>query len=228
MRLARPCPARNVSTFVIGAPRHGSSSTIRATTSSTVKPGRVDDGRPVGGPQRAVDAGHVPPVALGDRRRHVVDVAADLGDPPLGAGPRRRRDEQLQRGVREHHRADVTALDHAAASLIGPLSLTRPQLLADRRVGGDGADRLGDLAAADLGGRVDAVDEHAGLGDRQVHRPGQLGDGGVVGHRRSPGAGRRRPPPGTSPRCRGTPARGAWRAPCRRCSCPPPPGRRWR
>jgi hypothetical protein len=61
------------------------------------------------------------------------------------------------------------------------LSLTGSQLLAHRRVGGDRAHRLRHLAAADVGGRIDAVDDDAVLRDRQLELPRQIGDGRVVG-----------------------------------------------
>jgi hypothetical protein len=107
----------------------------------------------------AVAARRVLAVASDDRRLDVGDVAADLGDPALGAHPRRRRHEQLERGVGEHDRADVAPLDDAAVVLVDPAALTAHQLGANAAVGGDGADRCGDLPAADLDRRVDAVDD---------------------------------------------------------------------
>ena len=131
-------------------------------------------------------------------------------------------------GVREHDRADVAALDHAAPSLIGPLSLTGAQLLADRRVGGDRADRLGDLAAADLDRGVDAVDDHAGLGDGQLQRPGQLGDGVVVGDRDAPAQGGEGDGPVHRAGVEVLQPEPLGERPGRRCSCRRPPARRWR
>ena len=58
----------------------------------------------------------------------------------------------------------------------------REELRARRRVGGDGADGLGHLAAADRGRGVLAVDRHlAVVGHGEVHRPCDLGRGLDVG-----------------------------------------------
>ena len=108
----------------------------------------------------------------------LVDIAADLGDPPLGAHSRRGREVQLQRGVGEHDRADVAALDHPAPALGRPLPLAaHAARRAPRLLAATALTAVGDLAAADLGRGVDAVDEHAvRRRPSQVERLGQLGD----------------------------------------------------
>ena len=139
--------------------------------------------------KRAVGAGRVVMVALVRWRLDLVDVASGFGDTTFGANPRRGREVQLQLGVGEHHRTDVAALEHSPAALFGPLPLPPHQFGAHRAVGGDRADRGGDLVAADLGGRVDPVDQHAVLADleveslRRARRPVEIGRVDATAHR---------------------------------------------
>ena len=101
-------------------------------------------------------------VAAGEVGGHrlVVEVGDLLGaplGPHLGIGG----EVHLELGVGEHDRADVAALEHAAAVGRRPLALAPHHLGAHGRVGGHDADRPADLGAADLDGGVDAVDGHA-------------------------------------------------------------------
>ena len=89
---------------------HGTIASRCSTTSSMVSPLVSTTTASDVAWQRAVGARRVLPIAFDDRGLDLVDVAADLGDPPLGAHSRRRRDVELQRGVGEHDRADVAAL----------------------------------------------------------------------------------------------------------------------
>ena len=158
---------------------------------------------------------------------------------------RRRRSRATRRSART--RGDAVTYSFSAASGNTTEPMSRPSIdpaAACRRPTPAGGARssartaglaataltaVGDLAAADLGRGVDAVDEHTVVVDTSsVDRPGQLGDRLVVVDGRRRGAARRTPPPGTSPRCRGTRARAARRAPGRRCSCRRRPARRWR
>ena len=131
-----------------------------STTSSIVSPVESTTTASPAATQRAVEPGHVAAIPLGDRRLDVADVAADLTDPPLGPLAWRRRDVELEHGFGEHHGSDVPALDHPTPVFVRPCPLPGAQLLPDTGVGGDRADCLGDLPAADLGGGVDPVDEH--------------------------------------------------------------------
>ena len=98
-------------------------------------------------------------------------------DAALGTHPRRRREVQLQLGVREHHRADVAALDHPAAVLDRPSaagaarSSARTRLLA--------ATALTAVVTSGVRmsrGDVDAVDEHPVVADLELDVVGELGD----------------------------------------------------
>jgi hypothetical protein len=82
----------------------------------------------------------------------------------------------LQLGLREDDRADVAALDHAAAVLLGPLSLAVAQLGPHPRVGGHDADGARDLRTTDLDGGVHAVDGDRGVDHVQVEVLGQRAD----------------------------------------------------
>ncbi len=94
--------------------------------------------------------------------------------------------------------ADVPALDDPSPSDLGPLALAAPHLCPDVGIRGDDAHRAGDLGAADLDRRVDAVDEHALLAHvelevvrdpcdivvlRRVDAPAQRGEGHPAIHR---------------------------------------------
>ena len=68
------------------ARRHGTSSSRCSTTSSIDMPLVSTTTAPDASMQWTVGAGRVLPVALDDRRLDLVDVAADLGDPPLAPG----------------------------------------------------------------------------------------------------------------------------------------------
>ncbi len=109
-------------------------------------------------------------VALGDRGRHrfVVEVG-DLPIPPPSARLHRRVEIDLQLGIREHDRADVAPLDHAAAVRVGPLTLAATELGADCLVRRHRAHGARDLGAADLDGRVGAVHEHTGVAYVETH-----------------------------------------------------------
>ena len=120
--------------------------------------------------------GRVAPVALDDRRLDLVDVAADVAHPPLGAHPRRGGDVELEAGVGEDDRADVSPLDHPAAALGHPGPLTLDEHRPHRGVGGDLGDGGRDRPSADVRRRVDAVDDHAGTVDDDVDVRGHLCD----------------------------------------------------
>ena len=112
--------------------------------------------------------------------RHLVDVAADLGDPTLGAGPGVAVTYSLSAASGKTTRADVAALDHATAALVRPSPLTGPQLVADAAVRGHAltasvTSRLRIATVASI-----AVDEHAVLRHSSVHRRASSATAGVV------------------------------------------------
>ncbi len=169
------------------------------------------------------------------RSRSAIDAATSSTSPPIS--PTRRSARMRGDAVTNSFsvasgnttRADVAALDHAAASLIGPLSLTGPQLLADRRVGGDRADRLGDLAAADR--------RSWRRRRRRPRRPrtptgpvarASSATAGVVGDRDAPAQGGEGDGPVHRPGVEVLQAEPLRRRPGRPCSCRRRPGRRWR
>ena len=100
-------PANREASRVVGFVTRGISSRIVLDDLVDRQSGRVDDDRVGRLGERAVGAGRVLAVAFDDRCLDVGDVAADLGDTPFGAHPRRRGDEQLERRVGKHDRADV-------------------------------------------------------------------------------------------------------------------------
>ena len=85
-----------------------------------------------------------------------------LQEPPLGAHPRRGRQEELRLGVGEHHRADVPPLEHRARrgrASPEPL-LQAEERVAHHRPGAEGRGRLAHLRAADRGGHVPIAELH--------------------------------------------------------------------
>ena len=206
-----PWPAEERLDLASSARRSGSSRSMRSTTSSIVRPVVSTTTAPVGLAQRAVGAAR----CRGGRARRSTPR------------PRRRRRRSRRPGARRAIRgdavtysfsaasgnttdADVAALDHAAAALVGPLSLTGAQLLAHRRVGGDRADRLGDLAAADR--RASRRRRRRARRRRRPSSSSRRRQRRRPRRRRRPGcpgAARRTRRPGTSRRCRGTRARAA-------------------
>ena len=223
-------PARRRRGTSRGLASRAAAPTICSTTSSMRQPVVSTTVAPSAASQRAVGAARVAAVALDDRRLDLVDVAAELGDPALGADARRRGDEQLRarrRGRRPCRCHDPRSRRRRAH---------RPMLADGRR----SSSRTGVLAATALTAsvtsrpRIAAVAStpsttHAVLADRQRRAVGAISataTSSVTGDAR--GAARRTRRRGTSHRCRGTRARGAGRGACRRCSCRRRPGRRWR
>jgi hypothetical protein len=95
----------------------------------------------------------------------------ELGEAALGRGSRAGGDEQLHVGVGRDDGADVAAVEHRAALLLGEVALALEQRLADQRIDrdarGDAAGRL----ALQLGiGEVD-LREIAGARRRRTRSP---------------------------------------------------------
>ena len=182
----------------------------------------------VSGPSARVD------VARGRARRStpsiVVDVAADLGDPALGAHPRRRREVQLQRGVGEHDRCRCR----------GPRSRRRRARRPTAAGGARSSSRTALLAATALTASVTSRPRISAVASTpstttpssptaSVERLGQRRRppaSSVTGDAAAQGGERHRPVhrPGVEV-LEPEPAR---RAPGRPCSCRRRPGRRWR
>ncbi len=129
-------------------------------------------------------------VAAGDIGGHLVVVQVEhLLASPAGSFTIVGGEVHLDRGVGEHHRADVPALDHRGPVGRQPFPLTENHLGPHLRVGGHRAHGPRHLGVADLDGGVDPVDRHGPV-DGQVHGPGQLGHRNGVGRVDSPPDGR--------------------------------------
>jgi hypothetical protein len=110
-----------------------------------------------------------------------------MAGPPTRPLLDRGRQVHLEHGIREDDAADVTPLDHTAATFKGPQALAGAELGSDlgvRRHRRHGARHLG---AADLERRIDTVDEDTRPTQLQIHGVGQGPDRlGVIGVRLRP------------------------------------------
>ena len=113
------------------------------------------------------------------RSRSAIDAATSSTSPPSSATRRSARTRgdavrySFSAASGNTTDADVAALDHPAAALLGPCPLAGAQLVAHRRVGGDRADGLGDLAAADLAVASSPSTSTPVVVDRRARAPGQ-------------------------------------------------------
>ena len=167
-----------------------------------------------------------------DRRRRRSAAARRAGSCRDGRArrstPRRRRRRRRSRapGAAARSRGDAVtySLSVASGNTTVPMSrpsITPPPCSRAQRAGGPAAPRaLPVLAATALTAAVTSRPRISGVastpstntavvGHAQRHRAGELGDGVLVGDRDAAAQRGAAPPPGTSPRCRGSRGRGA-------------------
>ena len=220
-----------------GAPRpHGSASITSWTVCSQVLPSVVR----WSASSAARSGATARPESAASRRRRSARIglglvarrvqAALLG-PPSSPLLRRGVEIQLEVGVRQDVRADVSPGHHDPAG-IGERPLTRHERRAHRRHGRELAHPLVDLGRMDRIGDVLAVEPDAAIA--AMHVRDQVDAVEVRDERRrvlgSNGRARARDTSarGTGARCRGTGSPGAPPRPRRRCSCPTRPAHRAR